>query len=163
MTQACGDLTSTKATLAVEMLGVSTIPSGAAGNADPESEEFKLKSVTMQDSSGKVITICESSQTFRIINRPQIICSGNLASAFEGKSFSNLTVVFDSHLTAKSRYATDIGLDLTTSTIVYPSDISIVKGKDYKFFVNVAWRNTVTRNGTADSISAPTLSVSVAD
>ncbi len=158
--QACGDL-STKANFSISMLGVSSAPLGATGAYEPQSESFIVQSITLQDSDGTSHTLYEGTKAFSIIDRPQIIYSGDLDTALEGKDVSNLTVVFSTAVTANSRYAKELSLTLASASTSYAGPISIVKGKDYKFLVNVAWQNTVTRVDKEDTISVPSLSMSV--
>ncbi len=158
----CGADTSTAATISIKMLGVDSIPNGANGTFEPQSETFVVQKITMQGSDGKIFSLYDASpQSFLIINRPQIIFSGNLASEYDGNAYSNLTVVFASGLTANSLFATNVSLTLQKSSVVLSKSFTIVKGKDYNFDVNVAWGNTVTRVNSTDTISAPTLSLSV--
>ena len=147
----CGLSTTQEQVVAIEMYGVSQIPSGASGNASPNSYDMTFTGMYLTRADGTVAEFApETVEVKTIVDRPQIIFSTD-ASEHEGTSFTSAQILFDASFTAGGKFEKAASMSLTQPTKSYVGDFSVATGKSLVFVVTLQWLNTVTRDTDASS------------
>jgi hypothetical protein len=166
----CGGAASLKTdeTLAVVMYGTFIAPVDATGNAEPRSQTYTLKDVAVMTDDGAVTSVMTEKEpvTLKIVNRSQIIESASLHD-FVDKTLTGVRVTFDTAITGAGKYEPEMAVALASADAELLQGIDIDTGKNVRLNIKVQWKNTVTRDDTADppteSMTAPTFALDIGD
>lgn len=167
--QACSDdatdLTFDEA-LILKMYAVYETPEGAEGSYEPKWQDYTLNDVYLTPfGATESLSLLEDDPfDVRIVERSQIIFTADLTDYVED-TFSDLTVVFDSTVKATTKFAIDEEMTWDEPTLSLAKEFTVEKGKEIPIYIEVRWRNTVTRDDEAssDSVVMPAITISDED
>jgi len=147
----------------VVIYGVNTAPDSATGNQSPQFYELQFVNLILNQTSGDPVTLTPSStETYKVINRPQIVYSESI-SDYESVEFSSAAATFTDAVVVGGKYRSDYTLTLTDPVFEVTEAFSVEKGKGLKMTILINWNNTVVRDETAETeeIQQPTFDVSI--
>jgi hypothetical protein len=139
----------TKQILNVEMYAALEIPVGATGSSYPDWQRYTLTSVAFlnsDDDEALVLFDGSTPQTFRIIDREQIIYSREI-SDYKGESYRGLVITFDPTIVGSSGGKDDYSCTLADPVLVKLQDFTIEEGKGMTIKIKTKWRNTISAEG----------------
>lgn len=143
LTAGCGTTTTTSPELNVEMVAVFSPPPTATGNVTPISQEYKLEAVNFTDAAGTVTNMVTEAQSYKIVNRPQIILTAPL-SDYKGTSFVKVAVQFSAAIKTSTKTNQDLASSLTTTSQELVYGFLIEETSSVRIIIKAKWGNSVT-------------------
>ena len=137
----CGAFTD-ETQVEIEMYGVTRAPTTATGDRDPQFQSYEVQSITLNSAEGDVLILSEP-QTFKIVDRPQIILSYK-ADAFVGRSFTGITVVYSAAVVGGDNDEPALGFTLSSPTLAIAATFEIEESKSKTFSIKASWANTIS-------------------
>lgn len=158
----CGEI-SLSPTFTINIIGNSTPPDDATGNASPISVTCTIKKVTLIDENDNKVEMLKSASEVSVIKRPQKIAENSIPSSIIGSTYTKLNVEISTILTIKSLYNEGATITLATTTYSYEKEIVIKKGYSMTLDIALLWGKTVTRDdtNTTDTITGPDISLAL--
>ncbi|SMF76232.1 hypothetical protein [Pseudobacteriovorax antillogorgiicola] len=128
----------------IEMYGVYTSPTDAAGDTTPQSLEVELTSVALLNASGNEQTVLYSGDPVEltVVDRSQLIYQKDLAD-YQDSTFIQTIVTFNTSYIANVKDLDPVTDELSTGTVVSEDSFVVETGKSVTFSLKVSWQNTV--------------------
>lgn len=146
----------------IDVEAVAESPDDASGNASPLFATMTVESATLVGEDGDTMTMLATKKELVVINRPQKIVETDIEKDMNGKTYTSLVVTVSPKVIAESRFAVRT-LTLPQTELNYTTPLTISKGRDVEFALQLLWQNTVTRDESqdpvSDTISAPSLKI----
>lgn len=147
-----------KQTFNLQMLGVEVPADGAAGDASPKSLTYQLTGITFVAEAGGTdldFALPDSSKSYRIVGRPQILFSQDL-SVDEETSYQHATLTFAAEVSGENAAGDALSFTMANPSLTSES-FAIKKGRDLNIIIKVNWKNSVS----GATISEPSTAISV--